>query len=650
MHRDRVIQLVCVLVSVLALAGAALLSPRIASQRQTLQLAVANAAADAKAPPGVTVTNISLGPMRGIWLSMLWHRANKYKEEGKYYDAYALADFITTLQPNFPQVWAFHAWNMAYNISVTTYTPEERWEWVNRGINLLREKGIPLNPKAVRLYRELAWTFFHKVGQSSDDMHWYYKRQLAQEWQEVLDTMTEGVSTDEAVRRFRTVAQAPDTLAELRRIDPDVDHLLARLAELGYRPDETLLRQIGRVIMFGYSPSARALRLTPRPVPGRYDDRLAELVRSLALPTERVTGSSGPGASLRTFQLLLNHLRKRVIIDRYQMDPAFMLEMMELYGPIDWRHPAAHAAYWGERGAVVAGEVRNKLDLDILNTGRMSIHAMQSLTGSGRVVYDPVAGVVDLLPDPRFIPSYEAAWRQARDRVKSGEYGTGSADAYDAGYENFLLRAVTYSYLYGSADEARRYWNEAARLFADKPHNLASGRYTRGRSLDQIVTDELTSDWDIMDNARQFIDAMLQQGFRQGLSIGDPNAYERFLSVARTIHARYNQKAVATPNAPQNRQALLPFEQIVEQTFLRYIQTDYIDLLSRVTLWHNAPLDLRLKTYDRLKEQLALQAQAAGFDPELAFPQPEGIDDYRKNRPTPDPADRPAAPVQTGRQ
>src|SRR5690606_16019333 len=111
--------------------------------------------------------------------------------------------YITTLQPRFPQVWAFHAWNMAYNISVTTHTPEERWSWVNNGIVLLRDQGIPLNPRAVRLYRELSWIFFHKIGQFSDDMQWYYKAQLAREWEEILGRYNTDDTTQNIIGRFR---------------------------------------------------------------------------------------------------------------------------------------------------------------------------------------------------------------------------------------------------------------------------------------------------------------------------------------------------------------------------------------------------------------------------------------------------------------
>src|SRR5690606_498510 len=74
---------------------------------------------------------VAMGAFRGLFVNMLWLPANKLKEEGKFHEAMNLSATITRLQPHFPKVWSFHAWNMAYNISVKTNTADERWNWVN---------------------------------------------------------------------------------------------------------------------------------------------------------------------------------------------------------------------------------------------------------------------------------------------------------------------------------------------------------------------------------------------------------------------------------------------------------------------------------------------------------------------------------------
>src|SRR6202012_2292343 len=71
--------------------------------------------------------------------------------------------------------------NMAYNISVKFQDPRDRWRWVERGIELLRDEGLRYNPHDVLIHRELGWFFQHKMGQNLDDAHHLYKQMWANE-------------------------------------------------------------------------------------------------------------------------------------------------------------------------------------------------------------------------------------------------------------------------------------------------------------------------------------------------------------------------------------------------------------------------------------------------------------------------------------
>ncbi len=96
-----------------------------------------------------------------------------------------LADWITKLQPHMVQVWLVQAWNMAYNVSVKFKSPEDRWLWVQRGIQLLRDDGLSYNTNQSLMYREISWIYQHKVGANLDDAHMTYKLHLAQQMQDV---------------------------------------------------------------------------------------------------------------------------------------------------------------------------------------------------------------------------------------------------------------------------------------------------------------------------------------------------------------------------------------------------------------------------------------------------------------------------------
>src|SRR5271163_5156405 len=133
------------------------------------------------APPLLAFTTVALGGFRGLISNFLWIRANDLQQDDKFFEAAQLANWITDLEPHFSQVWVFQAWNMAYNISVKFKDFPDRWRWVERGIELLRDRGLPYNPDDVLIYRELAWFFQHKMGQNLDDANLYYKQQWAEE-------------------------------------------------------------------------------------------------------------------------------------------------------------------------------------------------------------------------------------------------------------------------------------------------------------------------------------------------------------------------------------------------------------------------------------------------------------------------------------
>ena len=83
----------------------------------------------------------------GLISNVLWIRANDLQDEDKFFEMAQLADWITKLEPHFVQVWIVQAWNMAYNISVKFKDFADRWRWVRRGIELLRDEGLRYNPE-----------------------------------------------------------------------------------------------------------------------------------------------------------------------------------------------------------------------------------------------------------------------------------------------------------------------------------------------------------------------------------------------------------------------------------------------------------------------------------------------------------------------
>jgi hypothetical protein len=187
------------------------------------QLGLTRVKALDNAPPVLAFTTVALGGFRGLIANALWIRANDLQQDDKFFEAAQLATWITELEPSFTQVWLFQAWNMAYNISVKFKDFPDRWRWVERGIELLRDEGLRYNPNDILIYRELAWFFQHKMGQNLDDANVYYKQQWADEMAPIFGP--QGTNFAELLRP--TTAEARTNVQVLRekfKIDPEFAH------------------------------------------------------------------------------------------------------------------------------------------------------------------------------------------------------------------------------------------------------------------------------------------------------------------------------------------------------------------------------------------------------------------------------------------
>ncbi len=132
-------------------------------------------------PPGVRFVMVALGGFRGLLADALWVRASRLQDEGNVFEVAELTEWITRLVPRSPEVWSYHAWNLSYNIAALFPDPADRWRWVMNGIRLLRDEGIPANPRDPRLYWELGWLYADKVAGRFDPAQVYYRASFADE-------------------------------------------------------------------------------------------------------------------------------------------------------------------------------------------------------------------------------------------------------------------------------------------------------------------------------------------------------------------------------------------------------------------------------------------------------------------------------------
>ncbi len=626
MTRNTRIQVVAVGVMIACLASSTVLATRLTGLAGRHRLTFTERAEDGQR--WEVGLGIAMGAFRGIFVNWLWIRANSMKEAGKFFDAIQLADAITRLQPRFPRVWVFHAWNLAYNISVQTSTPLERWVWVNRGVALMRDRGIPANPNDLLLHKELAWIFLHKIGGFTDDANIFYKRELAREWTIILGAPPPPSPTnydrDAAVERFASwleaIDRAPDTLEEVVAAEPTVPSLVSRLrAEAGSELDPLMLQRY---------EVYRHVRRSGR----------ASVIQAAAGERTRAFGAIYEDPALaKAWEALIPHVRKRVLIDRYHMEPERMIRYTRKYGPLDWRHPAAHGLYWAARGveaSIPFYKESMRSEFDYTNTDRLVLHAVQDLFRTGEVYFDFLSAATGQradwlgMPSVHFVRSYGDQRSEVARRAGIFESrGERAYTVYAAGHENFLREAVTLFYRRGQRDEAER-WYQVLRTGEgwnlndpDRPRRFA-------KNLDEFVQDELEQEYTRPAILVEQVTGALIGAFANGLLAGDTGLFREQHEFAKKVHRfffEYQYRKTVTAREDPRMAYLDPdFDLVAGMTFVQFLRSMSLD--DAVVTYGRAPDELKNFALDALRDhfgaQIAEEQKSGGKAFELVFVEP----------------------------
>jgi hypothetical protein len=589
------------------------------------------------APPFVAL-GTAIGALRGLIVDFLWIKVNVQKEKGLFYEVMADAELITKLQPRFAAVWAFHGHNMAYNISVATHTPEERWYWVNQGIQLVRNEGIRHNPNDLVLHKDLAFWFSHKIEGYSDDAHLFYKTEFCREWHLLLGPPPE--DWQERIAWMQAITDAPDSLAQAEALEPQVREVVTRLREtktpdgrtLGFEANRTFLDTYGGWHEVKISEAAR-LRGTEEAT-RRGNPYFAEFDRVASDPQLQAG-----------WEMLLRHVRKRVLLDEYNMDPQLMLELTRDYGPIDWRNAQAHAFYWSARGQRY-GEARTATVEDIykiINNDRQFLQSMQGLARSGRITFDFFSNDLPArFPEPRWIDTIADQF----DVFYAKHYNTRGAggETFIAFLQNFMASAIRETYRAGERDRAERLLKRLDERFNDPRANpnLRTTRFVG--PIEKFVMDELQGELELQPHiAPSEAAAAMRYGYRFGVGRDDAETYQRAVRYVDDIIRIYTggehdyETKFGTKRMADLIQSLTT---VRETTFIQLLNDPTISMYEKATIWARIDRhdrELRLKTYDDIEGPLRYafvrhELSRGGRSFDEIFPAPPGLEEYRAQR------------------
>jgi hypothetical protein len=474
-------------------------------------------------PPSLAFATVALGAFRGLIVDALWIRADRLKSEGQFFDAKQLAEWITILQPRFAAVWEFRSWNMAYNISVAipVTRPQERWKWVKNGYELLRDKGIPLNPKSISLYRQLALIFQHKIGDVMDEAHKYYKLQLA----DAIEPLVGGADD----KYFEALINAPRDL-ETILTEPDIAAFIQDLknADPEFEDNDQLVDKY----------------LTLRQNPSVFEPAAFEII-------DRFRTSQ----ALEKFD---SFAKSDYLRTKWKLEPSLMHQINKKYGPIewddpnthkplDWRHPDAHAIYWAVKGLQIAQQ--EEFDMDEANTDRIVLHSLQNLFRRGKIFifdsYKPaeqsqsldISDSANIMQedvffrqDLRMFFSYNDAVTAVLDKYEDIPR-KGTFESFKNGHRNMLTNAALSFYQSNHLQQASDIYEILRQRYPRKEFEVPLAAFVRQRFQSELKALGIF-------NAQESITMMLRESYFR-FTIRDDDEAANLENLARQVYDYY---------------------------------------------------------------------------------------------------------------
>ena len=295
-------------------------------------------------PPSLALTSIALGPLKGIITSGLLWRAMEKEDKKEYMESYQLSRMITAIQPRYPSIWTFQGFTLSFNVAASYTRPEERWQWILRGIELMRDEGLKYNPDNPEIRHEIMRTISHKIQQTDQNTLF-----MKNEWTKMMLKYFDNGDYAE-LQRLRKAAKTLDEL----KTRPYLNALAAvaqsngiELYDFKENPPELTPNYIG-YLFGGKAPSDKQMPVVISAVTNLY-----------------------------------YHYKRVKIEQDLKFDIKRMIEIDEELGPFDWRSHIATALYWG------AEDIFEDYSSGGINYTAMSVGLMIDNFYEGKIIYNP---------------------------------------------------------------------------------------------------------------------------------------------------------------------------------------------------------------------------------------------------------------------
>lgn len=247
--------------------------------------------------------------------------------------------------------------------------------------------------------------------------------------------------------------------------------------------------------------------------------------------------------------------RVRLLREKYKMDPQTMKDVNELYGPLEWRLPEAHAIYWAEVG-------RRKAKKEDQETLRRSIYqSMQMAFMRGGLRENKINKTFTLGPNLDLMEKVNQTYETMMNEDLTQK------EHMKTGHKNFVFSGVYFLYLANRKTEAQRWY---AYLEKNYPQALLD-KDQKKLSLDEFVIAQYAGDVTETDQIKTtaIIEGLFANSFSE-LAQGNNDDASNYAGMAQKIWDRFEKEVKGS----EKRVGLAPLKKIRQDVLERVLNPE----------------------------------------------------------------------------
>ena len=251
--------------------------------------------------------------------------------------------------------------------------------------------------------------------------------------------------------------------------------------------------------------------------------------------------------------------RTTLLTNKYKLDPKFMKEVDQRYGPLEWRLPEAHAIYWAALGLEKAKLNERKINPEELITLRRVIYqSMQLSFQRGRLVANQFQKKFEFGPNLDIIPKVSAAYEEAMVEDEKNR------DHISKAHKNLLKDVVYFLYTYNREKDAA-YWFKYLR--EKYPEAIPANKTLDDYAVDRVQEEMGDTSRDRM---KAMLEGMIASSF-YNLAIDEDDRAVALDRLAQRAWTRFQTKI----GGSEERVGLRPLPEIKKEILNRVLDPEH---------------------------------------------------------------------------